>query len=97
MSKESNEDNGVDIELWNKVIEKNKNEEPCCDENNECCCNTFSPYMASPEDVKRFVDTQEFRDLLKRESDKQSWKRKLRNRYLGYKYRFEDWIYKIRN
>jgi hypothetical protein len=86
MSKESNENAGVDIELWNKVIEQNKNQEPCCDRINKCTCNTSSPFMAGPDDVKNLEE------FIKYRNSKQSWKRKLRNIYLGYKYRFQDWI-----
>ena len=77
MSKESNQEAGIDIELWNKVIEKNKNEEPCCDENNECCCNTFSPYMASPEDAER-LNEQSRKEGWKRYGE---WKRKVYNAF----------------
>ena len=106
MSEESNREIlGDDLmNRWMEVCKKRDEEiangtyEPCCDENNECCCNTYSPYMATLEDVKKFNERMDrISGLIKIESDKQSWQRKLRNRYLGYKYTFQDWIYKLKN
>lgn len=40
----------VEQEVWDKMVElekerkKDPNYVPCCDKNNPCCCNTFSPY-----------------------------------------------------
>lgn len=95
MSEESNRDVLGDemYELWKKVCDKRDEEikngtyEPCCDENNPCCCNTFSPYMASPEDVSNFI---------KYQNSKRTKKQKRRTKYLSYKYKFEDWIDKIK-
>jgi hypothetical protein len=44
---------GVDVELWERVSKMNDNTEPCCDENNPCTCNTFSPNMPKPGDWER--------------------------------------------
>lgn len=50
----------VPQELLDRVIEEHNNDikngthTPCCDENNPCCCNTFSPTMVSPADVDEF-------------------------------------------
>lgn len=41
------------MDIWDRVSKlRVAYDTSCCDENNPCCCNTFSPYMASPQDYK---------------------------------------------
>jgi len=53
-----------------------------------------NPYDMFPDNLTdneiRFIS-----ERIKIEYNKQSWRRKLRNIYLGYKFRFEDWVYEI--
>lgn len=47
--------------IWEKLNKESADREPCCDENNPCACATFSPNMASPEDVRDFLDNRKIK------------------------------------